>query len=265
MMRLALAEKGVLWIEVSATGVGGHSFQRPARRDRSVAARPGADGAGRAERPAVPSPARAGVRTRRRRRGGPAVGQRRDPDRWDLRQPAGASASARLDLRVPPGSVAGRSRGGDRPTAAGHRVRRGPGSRAGRPNWSGTDVPFVSAFAQVAEQVRAQDCVPTVPAAGERRQPVAGSAASRRSATARSPACPPVVSTTTRSSRTSLDCAPASTRSRGQVPDRLTPRPVELRTAGRLDRRTPDAYGRHADSADAGGRDVEQGGGRLRL
>jgi succinyl-diaminopimelate desuccinylase len=161
MMRLALAEKGVLWIEVEATGAGGHSSgarrgtTAPARlaaaltaldelNDWAVTAPPGLEGV-----PADDLEARrlsANVGTVQ---GGTFVSQ------------LARSATARLDLRVPPGlSLA------DLEAEVGRRLQ-GTGATWSRvkgweANWSGTDVPFVAAFAEVAEQVRAQPCVPTV-------------------------------------------------------------------------------------------------------
>jgi succinyl-diaminopimelate desuccinylase len=161
MMRLALAEKGVLWIEVEATGAGGHSSgarrgtTAPARlaaaltaldelNDWAVTAPPGLEGV-----PADDLEARrlsANVGTVQ---GGTFVSQ------------LARSATARLDLRVPPGlSLAAlEAEVGRRLQGTGATWSRIKGWEA---NWSGTDVPFVAAFAEVAEQVRSQPCVPTV-------------------------------------------------------------------------------------------------------
>jgi succinyl-diaminopimelate desuccinylase len=71
------------------------------------------------------------------------------------------SASARLDVRVPPGlALADVERQLDQHLAGtGATWRREKGWEA---NWSGADVPFVAAFAEVASLVREQPCVPTV-------------------------------------------------------------------------------------------------------
>ena len=161
MMRLALAEKGVLWIEVTATGAGGHSSnaQRgataPARLARALAALDELNDL------SVPPPAGLegvpadDVEARRLSasvgtlEGGTFVSQ------------LARSATARLDLRVPPGlSLADLEAEVDRRLAGtGTSWSRIKGWEA---NWSGTDVPFVAAFAEVAEQVRSSPCVPTV-------------------------------------------------------------------------------------------------------
>jgi succinyl-diaminopimelate desuccinylase len=161
MMRLALAEKGVLWVEVSATGVGGHSSnaQRgataPAQlaraltaldelNDLTVSPPDGLESVPADDVEAGRLSASVGTLS-----GGTFVSQ------------LARSATARLDLRVPPGLSL------DDLGAEIDRRLRGTGAGWSRikgweANWSGTDVPFVAAFAEVAEQVRSQPCVPTV-------------------------------------------------------------------------------------------------------
>jgi succinyl-diaminopimelate desuccinylase len=161
MMRLALAEKGVLWVELSATGAGGHSSnaQRgataPAQlaraltaldelNDLTVSPPDGLESVPADDVEAGRLSASVGTLS-----GGTFVSQ------------LARSATARLDLRVPPGLSL------DDLGAEIDRRLRGTGAGWSRikgweANWSGTDVPFVAAFAEVAEQVRSQPCVPTV-------------------------------------------------------------------------------------------------------
>ena len=161
MMRLALAEKGVAWFEVATGGEGGHASRAqrgataPARLASALVAldslndlrvpRPtGLEGVPADDDEAGRLSVNVGVLT-----GGTFVSQ------------LARSASALLDVRVPPGlSLADVEAHLDRLLAGtGATWRRQKGWEA---NWSGTDVPFVAAFAEVASSVRAQPCVPTV-------------------------------------------------------------------------------------------------------
>jgi len=161
MMRLALAEKGVAWFEVATGGDGGHASRAqrgataPARLAAALVALDGLNDL-RVARPAglegVPADdveagrlsLNVGVLS-----GGTFVSQ------------LARSATALLDVRVPPGlSLAEVEQELDRRlVGTGATWRRQKGWEA---NWSGTDLPFVAAFAEVAALVRAQPCVPTV-------------------------------------------------------------------------------------------------------
>jgi succinyl-diaminopimelate desuccinylase len=161
MMRLALAEKGVAWIEVSTDGEGGHASRAqrgataPARlaaalvaldalNDLRVSRPRGLEGVPAEDDEAGRLSLNVGVLS-----GGTFVSQ------------LARSAVALLDVRVPPGlTLADLERELDRRLAgSGATWRRTKGWEA---NWSGTEVPFVAAFAEVAAEVREQPCVPTV-------------------------------------------------------------------------------------------------------
>jgi succinyl-diaminopimelate desuccinylase len=161
MMRLALAEKGVAWFEVSTEGDGGHASRAqrgataPARlaaalvaldglNDVRVPRPPGLEGVPAADEEAGRLSVNVGVL-----RGGTFVSQ------------LARSASALLDVRIPPGlSLVEVEQEVDRCLqGTGATWRR---SKGWEPNWSGTDQPFVAAFAEVAARVRSQPCVPTV-------------------------------------------------------------------------------------------------------
>ena len=161
MMRLALAEKGVAWFEVSTAGDGGHASRAqrgttaPARLAAALVAldalndvrvpRPtGLEGVPAEDDEAGRLSLNVGVLS-----GGTFVSQ------------LARSASALLDVRIPPGlSLPDVEQELDRRLAGtGATWRRTKGWEA---NWSGTDVPFVAAFAEVAAEVRGQECVPTV-------------------------------------------------------------------------------------------------------
>ncbi|CAA9331786.1 MAG: Acetylornithine deacetylase [uncultured Frankineae bacterium] len=161
MMRLALAEKGVAWFEVLTAADGGHASRAqrgqtaPARlaaallaldglNDLRVPRPTGLEGVPEHDTEAGRLSVNVGVLS-----GGSFVSQ------------LARSASALLDVRVPPGlSLVEVEQELDRRLeGTGARWRRTKGWEA---NWSGTDVPFVAAFAEVAAAVRQQPCVPTV-------------------------------------------------------------------------------------------------------
>ena len=161
MMRLALAEKGVAWFEVATGGEGGHASRAqrgqtaPARLASALVAldalndvrvpRPaGLEGVPDEDDEAGRLSVNAGVLS-----GGTFVSQ------------LARSASAQLDVRVPPGlALLEVEREVDRCLhGTGASWRRTKGWEA---NWSGSDVPFVAAFAEVVSFVRGQPCVPTV-------------------------------------------------------------------------------------------------------
>ncbi len=158
--RLALAEKGVAWYEVTATAEGGHSSR----------ARPGATASARLAAALLALDALGG-----RRGSPPAELSGAEPaEALELTVNAGTvaggtfvsqiatRATAMIDARVPPGitleeleaEISGRV-----DTVAGVSWRR---VKAWEANWSGLEVPFVRAFADVVGEVRGRPAEPTV-------------------------------------------------------------------------------------------------------
>ena len=160
--RLALAEKGVAWYEVTATADGGHASR--AQRGGTATARlsavllaldelngttgslpPGLASIDAADVEALRLSVNAGTVS-----GGTFVSQ------------IATSATARIDCRVPPGlSLA------ELEAALDERVRAVPGAtwrrlKAWEANWSGLDVPFVRTFADAAADVRGAEPPATV-------------------------------------------------------------------------------------------------------
>ena len=158
--RLALAEKGVAWFEVTATAEGGHSAR----------ARPGATAPARLAAVLLALDALGG------RRGAvpAALGEVEPPDALDLTVNVGTltggtfvsqiatTATAMLDVRIPPGITLA-----ELEAEVSARVAAVPGVswrrvKGWEANWSGLDVPFVRAFADVVGEVTGRPAEPTV-------------------------------------------------------------------------------------------------------
>jgi succinyl-diaminopimelate desuccinylase len=158
--RLALAEKGVAWYELSASAEGGHSSR----------ARPGATATARLAAALLALDELGG------RRGSPPpeLAAAEPAEALELTVNAGTvaggtfvsqiatRATAMVDVRVPPGiSLA------ELEAEIDARVTAVPGTtwrrvKAWEANWSGLDVPFVQAFADVVGEVRGRPAEPTV-------------------------------------------------------------------------------------------------------
>ncbi len=158
--RLALAEKGVAWYEVTATAEGGHSSR----------ARPGATASARLAAALLALDELGG----RRGTPPPELAAAEPAEALELTVNAGTlaggtfvsqiatRASAMIDVRVPPGVTLAEleaeidARVGAVPSTSWRRVK------AWEANWSGLDVPFVRTFADVVGEVRGRPAEPTV-------------------------------------------------------------------------------------------------------
>ncbi len=160
-MRLALAEKGVAWYELSATGEGGHASG--ARRGQSPPVRLASALLALDELNDLVVPRPPGLEE--------VLADDVEAGRLSINvgtlaggsfvSQLARSAHAQLDARVPPGLALATLDDEIDQRVSPHGVawRRIKGWEA---NWSGLNVPFVAAVSEVVREVRQQPCVPTV-------------------------------------------------------------------------------------------------------